>query len=332
MIEEHAKVHDKFSMEFKVGFIANKEQKTNDFAMNIWMFIPNSLDINRFTYSKTNFYRDLKSNIRQITPVCKLSEMMNGEKSPLNLLRKAMTEFVLQPTAVNQENYEYHIKMFQSILKSSLREEVRLIRDAALSETLYLTEEYNKLVVEVSASYRKLMDILDIPAIDKGLREYFLFGDEFMSNVIEFQTFRLMDRVKSKDPQLFEFLKKDLLNIVNQEIEYRKTMGYLLVEKNTDKNNHELVNRLSLLKKYIESHLYLNINKRKDGVLVEQFLFSVAAGISMIFATGIAFSIQHLRQFYNALVCGTGNQLHAQGQNKRNDPILLCTQNGNTLF
>jgi len=45
MIEEHAKVHDKFSIEFKIGFIAHKEQKTNDFAMNIWMFIPNSLEI-----------------------------------------------------------------------------------------------------------------------------------------------------------------------------------------------------------------------------------------------------------------------------------------------
>ena len=66
MIEEHVKAHDKFSLELKVGFIAHKEQKTNDFAMNIWMFIPNSLDINRFTYSKTNFYRDLKSNILSI--------------------------------------------------------------------------------------------------------------------------------------------------------------------------------------------------------------------------------------------------------------------------
>jgi hypothetical protein len=69
-------------------------------------------------------------------------------------------------------------------------------------------------------------------------------------------------------------------------------MGYLLVENNAEKNNHELVNRLSLLKKYIESHLYLNIDKRKDGILVEQLLFSLAAGISMIFATAIAFSIQ----------------------------------------
>jgi hypothetical protein len=292
MIEEQVKVHDKFSMEFKVGFIARKEQKTNDFAMNIWMFIPNSLDINRFTYSKTNFYRDLKSNIRQITPVWKLGDMDKGSKSPLNLLQKSLARFAQQPTIPNQKDYEFHVKMFQSILKSSLREEVRLIKGAPLSDTLYLTEEFYRLVLEISAQYRQLLKIIDIPTIDKALREYFLFGDEFMSNVIEFQTFRLMDHLKQKDPQIFEIVRKDLLEIVNREISYRKQMGYLIVEKSPDKNNHELVNRMSLLKKYIESHLYLNVDKRKDGVLVEQLLFSLAAGISMIFTTVIAFSFQ----------------------------------------
>jgi hypothetical protein len=149
-----------------------------------------------------------------------------------------------------------------------------------------------RLVIEISEKYRELIKIIDIPGIDKSLREYFWFGDEFMSNVLEFQTFRLMERVKAKDPQVFEFLRKDLLTIIYREIAYRKEMGYLQVEKNPEKDNHELVNRLSLLKKYIESHLYLNVDKRKDGVLVEQLLFSLAAGISMIFATTIAFSIQ----------------------------------------
>ena len=292
MIEEHVKEHDKFSLELKVGFIAHKEQKTNDFDMNICMFIPNSLDINRFTYSKTNFYRDLKSNIRQITPIFRLGEMSAGQKSPLNLLRNSLNNFVQQLTPVNQENYEYHVKMFQSILKSSMREEVRLIRDGALSETLYLTEEYIRLVQEICIQYRELIKIIDITSIDKSLREYFYFGDEFMSNVVEFQTFRLIESIKAKDPQIFELVKKDLLAIIYREIAYRKEMGYLLVEKKPEKNNHELVNRLSLLKKYIDSHLYLNIDKRKDGVLVEQLLFSLAAGISMIFATAIGFSIQ----------------------------------------
>ena len=292
MIDEHVKVHDKFSIEFKVRFIAQKDKKVNDFSMNIWMFIPNSLDINRFTYGKTNFYRDLKSNIRQITPVYKLSEIIEGEKSPYNLLRKSLNNFAAELTQTKQENYEYHVKMFQSILKSSLREEVRFINDAEQTEIKQLIAAYKGLVQSISSKYRELSSILQTPTIDNSLCEYFTFGDEFMSNLIEFQTFRLMSRMRKKSREAHEIAKKELMEIISHEIAYRKEMGYLLVEKSPEKNNHELVNRLSLLKKYIESHLYLNIYKRKDGVLVEQLLFSLAAGISMIFATGIAFSIQ----------------------------------------
>ena len=64
MIEELVKIHDKFSVEIKLGFNARRKQEVNDFSVNTWIFIPNSLDINRTTYLKTDFYRDLKSNIR----------------------------------------------------------------------------------------------------------------------------------------------------------------------------------------------------------------------------------------------------------------------------
>jgi hypothetical protein len=47
-----------------------------------------------------------------------------------------------------------------------------------------------------------------------------------------------------------------------------------------------------MLKKYAESDLFLDVKKRKDGVWVEQILFSLAAGLSMIFATFVAFSFQ----------------------------------------
>ena len=46
------------------------------------------------------------------------------------------------------------------------------------------------------------------------------------------------------------------------------------------------------MKKYIESDLFLNARMKRDGVIVEQVYYSMAAGLSMIFATGIAFSFQ----------------------------------------
>ena len=70
MIDLATKIHDKFTLEFKVGFNTEtqKPQKFCDFVMNTWIFVPNSLDINASKYSKDDFYRDLKSGVRLITP------------------------------------------------------------------------------------------------------------------------------------------------------------------------------------------------------------------------------------------------------------------------
>lgn len=47
-----------------------------------------------------------------------------------------------------------------------------------------------------------------------------------------------------------------------------------------------------MLKKFIESELYIRLDKKRDGVAVEQLYYSIAAGIAMIFATAVAWFTQ----------------------------------------
>ena len=83
MIDLEAKIHDKFTLEFKVGFNTEKTEKPlkfSDFVMNTWIFVPNSLDINAAKYSKDDFYRDIKSDVRLITPDYPLHDLANDEQ------------------------------------------------------------------------------------------------------------------------------------------------------------------------------------------------------------------------------------------------------------
>ena len=83
MINLTTKIHDKFTLEFKVGFNtekAIKPMKYSDFVMNTWIFVPYSLDINAAKYSKDDFYRDLKSDVRLITPDYDLHDLANNEQ------------------------------------------------------------------------------------------------------------------------------------------------------------------------------------------------------------------------------------------------------------
>ncbi|MBE2230719.1 MAG: hypothetical protein IAE96_08755 [Chitinophagaceae bacterium] len=292
MIEEVIKIHDRHSAEIKVGFVARKKKKDNLFSFNIWMFLPGSLDINRHTYSKADFYRDTKSNIRLITPVYILRDIAEGGNSCFTYLEKSFTALASSPTRTHRTAYEYQIKMFLSILKSSLREEVSHISAAADSDLDYLVYNFIMYTSRIAERYRALYKIINVPTIDTPMMEVFRYGDEFMSNTIEFHCFRLIRNLKKRNPEQIMQQQTSLSGLIEQEISYRQEKNYPVASLHNRRNNNDLIYRLSTLKKYAESHLFLNVDKRKDGILIEQLLYSLAAGISMIFATVVAFSVQ----------------------------------------
>ncbi|MHC1780017.1 MAG: hypothetical protein AB9922_07245 [Bacteroidales bacterium] len=297
MIDEQVKQHDKYTAEIKVSFGARKRLKINDFAFNIWLFVPNSLDINRFNYSKQDFYKDMRSNIRLMTPVYLLRNIVWAENSPFIYLEKAFRKFTQQPTRTNSEEYEYQIKMFLSILKSSLRDEVSHINGSKNEDLDYLVTNYVKNVKAIIQKYRDLYPLINVPNIDSKLVDFYRYGEEFMCNVTEKYTFLLLKGLRSEHNIHFEKFRDSILDLIKELTELKKLKGYPNVENEQKNISSDFVYRLGLLKKYAESHLYLNVKKRRDGVLVEQILYSLAAGISMVFATVIAFSVQ--RQFGN---------------------------------
>lgn len=298
MIEVKTKIHDKFSIEFKVGFIGRRKVKKNNFAINTWIFIPNSLDINSVTYGKDQFYRDVKSNVRLITPIFILRDISSGEAIPLNNLKKALENVASSPSRSNIADYEYHIKMFSAIFKSSLRDEANYILQSYSAEDLfYLCQNYIKNVKEIIYSYRELKKIINVPTITPNLRNYFSFGDEYMSHLIEYYSYRLVAKLDSIPQIGTEDIREDIIGLIKKESEYQKEVGYNRIMKGENKNNRSLVFRYGILKKYIESDLYIRLNKKQDGKAVKEIYYSLAAGIAMIFATIIAFLFQ--RKFGN---------------------------------
>ena len=293
MIDIQVRIHDRFSVEFKIGYVVHKEAKQNDFMMNTWIFLPSSLDINATTYSKGQFYRDVKSNIRLITPIYRLSEVADDQALPFMFLEGAFNELAVESTKENMSEYEYQIKMFTSIVKSALRKETdNIMKNSESEDRIRQTELYISYLNRIAAKYRRSEDIIHKPNVPPEAATYFSFGDEYLSSVIELHTYRLLGRLKKRYPDDYARLEMPLMNLIKQEIAYKKTKGYLVVEKDSPDRNRVLVFRLRMLKKYAESHLFLNASKKKDGRLAEQVYFSVAAGISMIFATAIAFSFQ----------------------------------------
>ena len=295
MIDLATKIHDKFTIEFKVGFntkAAIKPMKYSDFVMNTWIFVPNSLDINAAKYSKEDFYRDLKSDVRLITPSYGLHELANdGQLLPNQSLITNFNDLLIVPE--DTQDLFHSIKMFCAIAKSACRDEcfaISQLPDATKRKeaSLRFLDDLPKIVNR----FRGLLGKLDDEEITERTRQVFAYGDEFLSNVMEKYTYRLRDAIRLNHPEEYKQLETRFKEVLLDERAYREQQSYLSVKADDTRGNEDFVFRASLLKKFTESDLYLNATKRKNTFLVEQILYSLAAGAAMVVATLSSFFFQ----------------------------------------
>lgn len=293
MIDIQVRIHDRFSVEFKIGYMVRKDSKINDFMTNTWIFVPNELDINSFSYTKNQFYRDVKSNVRLITPIYTLKGVADELSLPFMFLEGAFNELVVEPTKENLTDYEYQIKMFISIVRSAMRREVNsVVKNRENANRVDLVKTYVGRIEKIISKYRGLKEILHDSAVEAQAMIYFNFGDEFLTNQIEFQTYRFLQLIREKCAADFEEIQPLLMGLIQREITYKEAVGFQMMKKDSPDKNRGMIFRTHLLRKYAESYLILNANKKKDGRMAEQVYYSIAAGLSMIFATTIAFSFQ----------------------------------------
>ncbi|MDV7400587.1 hypothetical protein RZS08_54730, partial [Arthrospira platensis SPKY1] len=95
------------------------------------------------TYDKKDFYRDLKSNIRLITPIFLLSDIAKSKNSPFIKLEAAIRILASLPNRTNTRNFEHQLKMLLSIVKSALREETyHIIHNQKKEDKRYLLDDF----------------------------------------------------------------------------------------------------------------------------------------------------------------------------------------------
>ena len=291
MINIQVKKHDNFSVEFKFGFNCMHDGVKDDFAVNAWIFVPNSLDINPENYGKKQFYRDIKSNVRLITPVYTLREMAQETSLPLKSLTSAFHNVAQNPSdQLSHDAFEYHLKMFAAIFKSALRDKAKALI-SALPDAADQIERYVTNTQKVLSSFRALYEIIDIQEVPAKVKNNFRMSDEFMSHVMEVRTISLIKRIDSLDDTSCVQLRKRLTGMVAGELVYRNKVKFQTLNGER-KRDRDLLHHYGMLKKYTESELYIKLDKKKDGVALQQIYYSLAAGVAMVFATGVSWYYQ----------------------------------------
>lgn len=307
MIHDSVKIHDNFSIEIKSIYENIYKKKKSKYDTITYLFVPNGLNINAQTYSKNKFYNDVKVYIRYNTPLYTLSEILKLETSPLNQLVSNVDKFLIGKTSKKlKTEFEANVKMFGAVLNNSLKHEFEQLKQTLKKSN----NKFNVLFFEdldtIIQRYRQLVSSLNSIKTKQNLKRIIKYGDEFISNSVNYYLINLHNYCLNRK------IKKETINFIvkfiSKEQKYRKTQDFDLVPKD-DYFDETLLHKRSQLKKYIEGVLFLNRDIRKDGTLFEQTIFALAAGIAMVFSTGVAFYYQSVYgnftlPFFIALVVG----------------------------
>ncbi len=295
MINIDPKIHDRFSIEFKVGFTGNEGDMVNDFSVNTWLFIPNSLDINAATYGKEIFYRDVKSNVRLITPIYDLATLSDGQSEPLRLLGAALQRWELTGTQSTLASYEFQLRMFAAIFKSALRNAINHLCH------LYDPEELSAPCQTCLANISSILAQFRQQKSATRANPVYTFADEYMSHLVDIQASRLLCHIESIRG-IESTLREQIVQLVQLERQHKVQSGYSHLSEQDESNNEGLVHRHGLLKKNIESALYLRVDPAPDSRAIQEVSFGIAAGVAMIISTLIALPFQKYLGNYPILI------------------------------
>jgi len=284
MIEEKISLHGKYQFEIKQYFRFSSGQKDNSFYVKTYFFIPNNLNINADSYNKKDFYSDLNTYIRLKTPSVYLKDLA-ASSDIYDKLKTTMESVKDRNGQGSISAYEDEIKIFCLILKRSLRLQLLSIDNSkSLKDASFLTREYVKNIYLVLKKFREHEKIL--AGCDGEVMTLYQFADEYISLKVESHSFKLLEVLKNKKG--LKNYKAQLLKLIKEENAYRAGRAYPSIPS-ADSNNAKFIFRQGVLKKYLSSVLFLETRIERSGRFVEQLLYSLSAGLAMIFATTVAF-------------------------------------------
>ena len=224
MLEIHGKIHDRYTLEFKVGYSRySPSAAVSDFMMDTWIFIPDSLYINAKTYPKSNFYRDFRALVRLITPVYTLEEVADEEALPLSRLLMCCRELAEEPSEEHEKTYEHQIKMFGSITRSALRTvAVGLYRETEVNAFRVRLDGIVLLLARIMAAYREIPRKAGLDRVAFELRSRYDLGEEYLCRMVNMHLFRVMEYAREHFPKDYTRVVAAAATYIDGDLAYQR--------------------------------------------------------------------------------------------------------------
>jgi hypothetical protein len=278
--------------------------RKNDYRVEAYFFVPRSLGLNSYTYSKEQFYGDIQAYIRFKTPHVALSALIDtrNHDSPLNRIAEPLSDAQRDSkTGKALDTLSYELRLLGCLVRANVRD-----RTAALTEHIAKlrghVNDRSTLLEDVRHSVETLLVDIDTvmqrfrsfrpafrdPVLPRWIREVYQYVDEYMSLIVETHLTALIEAVDSDGVrEALADRREHVRASLMHERHHREGAGYTSVLKPDETHDH-FVYRHGLLKKFVMSVLFLEISKEKEGRPISELIASLSAGLAMLIATVLA--------------------------------------------
>ncbi|MCE1246947.1 MAG: hypothetical protein LWY06_09900 [Firmicutes bacterium] len=293
-------IHDVHQFEVKLEYNLEELQEVNNYGIESYFFIPRALNINRYTYQKEQFYRDLNNYIRFKTPSYSFKLILDPdfERSPLFVLEKLSEELEAAKLTPDKENlflpkkekYQKTIKelkLLGCMVLARLRDyegfiDRKLVKLTERDTDYLLTRLDNsvmngiRILNELRRLKTKFESLLDE---NNDIRKYFRIVEEFLSYLLEEEMIPIIKKVKSAMPDCPGLLDIEMFfrTFLTSEQETRRENGFHLIFARDDRGKENYIYQLSQYKKVISSILFLGTNRETQDLAFIHLIGSIAA-------------------------------------------------------
>jgi hypothetical protein len=300
--ETLVEAHDRHQLEVRFNYTLGREPGPQRYSVDLYFFVPRNVGVSRANYSRDRFYEDANALVRLDAATMPLDRLADDQwhGSPLAKLTQALGDFRSSPRPPPSTPLSVHVKLYAHLFTAGVHDELaRLSPDppggpAAFERDLLATLARIRAALWAYRRVRAAWWTFE-SVCHASFAEDLRAADEYVSHALDERLTRFARRVLSK-PSLYDGsgaatrCRLAMAALAAEETRYRQRYGYLTLTER-DGAGEYFVYRSSLLKKAIQSALYLDMREVEVDPFVRNAVGAVAAALAAIWATALAMKL-----------------------------------------
>lgn len=281
--------HGRYHLELKTIFPLS-EARRDRYEQSVYLFFPMQLDVSRERLGLRNGLNMFKVYTRFSSADLSLKQLtdLKDETNPVARIRNIMGHNG-RLSSREEKRVVYELQTLDNNYRSLMRQLIKLLRREIIKEQRkkHCEERLHALLkdnADFIECFRNLFPLFMDPHVSPMLRKALQWADESISLTFEKQGIQLYSLCQNNRCSPSHIQK--INQMVENELQYRREAEYSSTYRGDDAEAGETIAyRESILKKWAQSALYINVEDSRTPKRIGHIMASVAAGAAMTFAT-----------------------------------------------